>query len=129
MKSTRHANLVIVTLDADDLLELVTKVTERVMESETILMKMHDWETNPTYANYLEVLKELHLLNHEIPMTIEMATEFSDELVSGLFATESIAEVFQMSKPQREKNLKLARICVRCQAGYISDKKGHNCDA
>jgi hypothetical protein len=129
MKSTRHANLVIVTLDADDLLELVTKVTERIMESDTILIKMHDWETNSTYANYLEVLKELHLLNHEIPMTLEMATEFSDELVSGLFANESIAEVFQMAKPQREKNLKLARICVDCQEAYISDKKGHNCDA
>jgi hypothetical protein len=129
MKSTRYANLVTVTLDADDLIDLVRLVTRRVMDSDSVLIKMHDWETNPSYANYLEVLKELRLTEYEVPLTIEMATQFSDELVTGLFAEESIAEVFQMPKPQKETNLKLARICVRCQAGYISDKKGHNCDA
>jgi hypothetical protein len=119
----------IITLDPDDLIELITKVAEGIMDSETTFMKISDWEIKPTYANYLEVLKEFELLDHEIPLTIEMATEFSDELVSGLFANESIAEVYQMAKPQREKNLKLARVCVNCQKGYISDRKGHECDA
>jgi hypothetical protein len=129
MKSTRYANLVTVTLDADDLMELVRKVTNRVMESDSVLIKMHEWETNPSYSNYLEVVKELKLMEYEIPLTIEMATQFSDELVTGLFSEESIAQVFQLPTPHREQSLKLARICVDCHKGYIADEKGHTCDA
>jgi hypothetical protein len=92
MKSTRYANLVTVTLDADDLISLVRLFTKRVMDSDSVLIKMHEWETNPNYSNYLEVLKELRLMEYEVPLTIEMATQFSDELVTGLFAEESIKE-------------------------------------
>jgi hypothetical protein len=129
MKSTRYANLVTVTLDGDDLMELVRKVTERVMDSDSVLIKMHEWETTPSYANYLEVLKELKLESYDINLTTEMAVEFSDELVTCLFADESIAGVYQLPKPQKEKSLKLARICVECQKAYISEKKGHDCNA
>jgi hypothetical protein len=129
MKSTRYANLVTVTLDADDLISLVRLFTKRVMDSDSVLIKMHEWETNPSYSNYLEVLKELRLMEYEVPLTIEMATQFSDELVTGLFAEESIAQVFQMPTPQKEANLKLARVCVDCHKGYIADERGHTCDA
>lgn len=97
------------------------------MDSDSVLIKMHDWQTTPSYANYLEVLKELKLETYDVNMTIEMATEFSDELVTGLFADESIAEVYQMPKPHKEQKLRLARICVECQKGYIADEKGHTC--
>jgi hypothetical protein len=129
MKSTRYANLVTVTLDADDLISLVRLFTKRVMDSDSVLIKMHEWETNPSYSNYLEVLKELRLMEYEVPLTIEMATQFSDELVTGLFAEESIAQVFQMPTPHKEANLKLARVCVDCHKGYIADERGHSCDA
>jgi hypothetical protein len=129
MKSTRYANLVSITLDGDDLMELVKKVTDRVMDSDSVLIKMHEWQTTPSYANYLEVLKELKLETYDINLTVKMATQFSDELVTGLFADESIAGVYQLPTPQKEKSLKLARICVDCQKGYIADEKGHTCNA
>jgi len=129
MQTKRHANLVNIKLDADDLMQLISRVTNRVMESDSVLIKMHDWETHRSYSNYLEVLKELGLMEYEVPLTIEMATQFSDELVTALFADGSIAEVYQLPEHQKENHLKMARICVVCHKGYVADTKGHTCDA
>ena len=130
MRAKGNKQTIRIELDADDLMPLINKVVHEVMESDKILKLMHDYNENKTYANYLEVLKELRIAPFEVLMTREMAVDFSDELVSLLFADESIAEIYQLpTQSQKESHLKMARICVECHKGYVGTEKGHNCDA
>lgn len=130
MRAQGNQKLVRIELDADDLMPLINKITEKVMQSDKILKTMHDYDQNKTYQYYLEVLKELQITPFEVSMTREMAIDFSDELVSLLFADQSIAEIYQLpTHSQKEAHLKMARICVECHKAYVGTKEGHTCDA
>ena len=130
MRAKGNKQLIRIELDADDLMPLINKIVQEVMESDKILKTMHDYSENKTYANYLEVIKELRIAPFEVLLTREMAIEFSDEIVTQLFADESIAEIYQLpTQSQKANHLKLARICTECQKAYVSETKGHTCDA
>jgi len=130
MRAKGNKETIRIELDADDLMPLINKVVHKVMDSDKILKTMYDYNENKTYANYLEVLKELGASPFEVLMTREMAIDFSDELVSLLFADESIAEIYQLpTQSQKDSHLKMARICVECHKAYVGEQKGHTCDA
>jgi len=130
MRAKGTKALVRIELDADDLMPLINKIAQEVMQSDKILKAMHDYDLNKTYTNYLEVLRELKIAPFEVAMTREMAIDFSDELVTLLFADQTIAEVHQLpTHSQKQAHLNLARICVVCHKAYIGDKEGHTCDA
>ena len=127
MRARGNKQTIRIEVDADDLMPLINKVVHEVMESDKILKLMHDYNENKTYANYLEVLKELRIAPFEVLLTREMAIDFSDELVSLLFADESIAEIYQLpTQSQKDSYLKMARICGFCGNSYISEKRGHD---
>lgn len=127
MRARGNKQTIRIEVDADDLMPLINKVVHEVMESDKILKLMHDYNENKTYANYLEVLKELRIAPFEVLLTREMAIDFSDELVSLLFADESIAEIYQLpTQSQKDSHLKMARICGFCGNSYISEKRGHD---
>lgn len=90
-------------------------------------------------AKYLEEPKNQEILQHwrnnldesswdlldnamnlsDIPVYLErdQALAFSDDLVDALFPPVKI----------KTKHLKMARICVDCQSGYVAEEAGHNC--
>lgn len=55
----------------------------------------------------------------ELPVYLDRndALAFSDDLVDALFPPVKT----------KSKHLKIARICVDCQAGYVAEEAGHNC--
>jgi hypothetical protein len=130
MRAKGNNKLIRIELDADDLMQLINRITHKVMDSDKILQVMHKYNEKHSYADYLEVVRELGITPFEVVMTRDMAIDFSDELVSLLFADESIAEIYQLpTQSQKESHLKMARICSDCQKAYVSEKKGHTCDA
>jgi hypothetical protein len=130
MRAKGNNKLIRIELDADDLMQLVNRITHKVMNSDKILQLMHKYNEKHSYADYLEVVRELGITPFEVALTREIAIDFSDELVSLLFADESIAEIYQLpTQSQKESHLKMARICSDCQKAYVSEKKGHTCDA
>ena len=55
----------------------------------------------------------------ELPVYLDRndALAFSDDLVDALFPPVK----------NKSKHLKIARICVDCQTGYVAEEAGHNC--
>ena len=123
MKVERSLDSIYIYIEQEDLMPFMLRIAKRMFTEEDDYIKSvvlwNEWELRPNEDNYKKLMDQLDVHEMIHIMSHDEALKLSDELVTALFANE---------KPQEAnaRNLKLARICVTCGKGYISEKKGHD---
>lgn len=116
MKVSNNQGFVRFELERQDVHFLLLQFADKFLNNKSAIASLKKYQESLDQEDYSTVLEIFGVSQVGIWMDFDDALKLSDDLVEALFPTE-------VEKPK----LNLARICVKCHAGYISEQKGHNC--
>lgn len=89
----------------------------KMVESDKHREILEHWRTNLDERSWDLIDDAFNLTELPVYLDRNDALAFSDDLVDALFPPVKT----------KSKHLKMARICVDCQIGYVAEEAGHNC--
>ena len=103
------------TLDKDEIGLLLIAILRKIEDPKTSEL-IELWQASGTSLDWNNLLENLNLA--DVPFYIDRVKglALSDDLVEALFPIK-----------KETQHLRLARICVDCHVGYVSDQVGHDC--
>lgn len=78
---------------------------------------LQHWRNNLDESSWNLLDNAMNLSDIPVYLERDQALAFSDDLVDALFPPVKT----------KTKHLKMARICVDCQSGYVAEEAGHDC--
>jgi len=103
------------TLEKDEIGLLLIAILRKIEDPKTSEL-IELWQASGTSLDWNNLLENLNLA--DVPFYIDRVKglALSDDLVEALFPIK-----------KETKHLRLARICVDCHVGYVSEHAGHEC--
>jgi hypothetical protein len=89
----------------------------KMVENDKYREILEHWRNNLDERSWDLIDNAFNLTELPVYLDRKEALAFSDDLVDALFPPIK----------KKTKNLKIARICVDCQSGYVAEEAGHNC--
>lgn len=114
MQFDRKDDMITLSIDVDELSPIMLRVANAMINSDTIHTHALYWISTHKYSAYQKMMDCIDVRESRISMSRQHATKLLNELTEALGVAES---------PE-----KVARICVDCHRGYISEVgKSHAC--
>lgn len=115
MKIENNNGFIRFQLERSDLYFILLRFADRFIDNSKNQKALKKFQETLEPEDFTRVIEILGVHDISIWMEFDEALTFSDDLVEKLFPN------------SEESHLQLARICVDCHQGYISNKKGHDC--
>jgi hypothetical protein len=114
MQFDRKDDMITLSMDVDELSPIMLRVANAMINSDTIHTHALYWISTHKYSAYQQMMDCVDVREARISMSRQHAIKLLNELTDAL----GVAETSE----------KLARICVDCHRGYISEAgKAHEC--
>ena len=114
MQFDRKEDMITLSMDVDELSPIMLRVANGIVNSDTIHTHALYWISTHKYTSYQKMMDCIDVKEARISMSRQHAIKLLNELTDALGVAEN---------PE-----KIARICVDCHKGYISEiSNSHNC--